>query len=238
MRQLLLCLGKNDPEAERRQRAPGQPGPASGPETGRDELAAGCERAATELDSNHSALQEFERPALPSQAPPGIDADQRTNEGVQPDLCGCGHRGAGYPPSHPWHYLPQGDNASPIPFERISPSEESGRWLHQELPKNVRRRLAALREMLKREEQQLLADRQRYEEIVARGADALSRYDREIAYGGNDGLARAATLALKFNHIRLGKGRVDWLTQEVHRLDAAELLFRPGTPAALKPTED
>lgn len=147
-------------------------------------------------------------------------------------------RRGSYGPSHPWHYLPQGDNASPIPFERIPPSEESGRWLQQELPKNVRRRLAALRETLKREEQQLLADRQRYEEIVARGADALSCYDREIAYGGNDELARAATLALKFNHIRLGKGRVEWLAREVHRLDDPGALFHPGSAGPSKPTED
>lgn len=72
-----------------------------------------------------------------------------------------------------------------------------------------------MHELLEHEEQQLAADREQYGEIIVHGAEALSRYDREIAYGGNNELARVSSLALKYNHIRLGLGRVTWLRQRL-----------------------
>lgn len=145
----------------------------------------------------------------------GADATQGLDEWVRAEVAGGTQKRGGYDPGHPWHYYPAGDNAFPVPFEQIPPCEDAGRWLERDLPKNLAKRTAKMRELLEREELQLAADRQRYEEIIAHGAEALSRYDREIAYGGNDELARAASLALKYNHIRLGLGRVTWLRQRL-----------------------
>lgn len=55
---------------------------------------------------------------------------------------------------------------------------------------------------------ELAERRDRYQSVVERGAEALSRYDREIAYGGNDELARASSLALPYNNIAWLSGRV------------------------------
>lgn len=145
----------------------------------------------------------------------GAEATRQLDEWVRAEIAGGTHRMGGYDPGHPWHYYVAGDNAPPIPFDQISPCEEAGRWLERDLPKHPAKRVAKMRETLNREEQQLAADRERYEDVIAHGAEALSRYDREIAYGGNDELARASTLALKYNHIRLGLGRIDWLRQRV-----------------------
>lgn len=119
-----------------------------------------------------------------------------------------------YDPGHPWYYLPQGDNASPIPFDDIPASEESGRAMDRELPKTPAKRVIALRAQLESEQRELEAARIRYQEVIDRGAEALSRYDREIAYGGNDELARAGTLALLFNQAAWQKGRVALLQRE------------------------
>lgn len=122
-----------------------------------------------------------------------------------------------YDPGHPWHYYWAGNGAEPLTFDEIPPAEDAGRWLERDLPKNPAKRLARMRELLTAETQRLAEDRRRYEEIVARGAQALSHFDREIAYGGNDELARASTIALKYNHIRMGLGRVRWLRDQVDR---------------------
>lgn len=145
----------------------------------------------------------------------GTEATRQLDEWVRAEIAGGTHRRGGYDPGHPWHYYAAGDNAPPIPFDQIPACEEAGRWLERDLPKQPTKRVTRMRETLKREEEQLAADRERYEDVIARGAEALSRYDREIAYGGNDELARASTLALKYNHIRLGLGRIAWLRQRL-----------------------
>jgi hypothetical protein len=115
-----------------------------------------------------------------------------------------------YDPGHPWHYLPEGDNARPIPVEDIEPDIDAGRYIEQELPKNPAKRAEKLRAMLAHERERVEEDKRRYQEIVERGAEALSRYDREIAHT-SDEMARATALSLKYNHIRYGMGRVAWL---------------------------
>ncbi|KAB2940445.1 MAG: hypothetical protein KJ057_17285 [Phycisphaerae bacterium] len=80
--------------------------------------------------------------------------------------------------------------------------------MERELPKARAKRIIAVRERLESERRELEAARARYQEIIDRGAEALSRYDREIAYGGNDELARAGTLALLFNQAAWRKGRI------------------------------
>lgn len=128
-----------------------------------------------------------------------------------------------YDPTHPWHYLPQGDGALPVPMNQIPTDEDAGGFLENSLPKNPKKRLERIRQMLGEEREHLAADKLRYVEVVERGANALSRYDREIAYA-NDEIAVACTLALKYRHISLGLGRIAWLEQQIEK-DAAGKLF-------------
>lgn len=116
--------------------------------------------------------------------------------------------GERYPPNHPWHYLGEGDNAPPVPFGSIPPAEDYGLSLERELPKPAAKRIIKARQLLEGERRGLEQTRLHYEDVIERGAEALSRYDREIAYGGNDELARAGTLALLYNQIAWRKGRI------------------------------
>jgi hypothetical protein len=131
-----------------------------------------------------------------------------------------GTRRESYEPSHPWHYFHAGDNAAPVPVDVIPLDADAGQLIESTLPKNRAKRTTALRELAEREQCQLDADKQRYADIVARGAEALSRYDREIAYS-SDALARASALALKYRHISLGRGRLQWIHNELRRLGAS-----------------
>ncbi|HKQ47578.1 MAG TPA: hypothetical protein VJZ71_05885 [Phycisphaerae bacterium] len=115
-----------------------------------------------------------------------------------------------YDPSHPWHYLAEGDAAAPVPVDAIEPDIDVGKFIERELPKNHVKRKEKLRTLLEQESQRVAHDKRRYQEIVERGAEALSRYDREIAHTGDE-IAVATALALKHNHIRYGLGRVAWL---------------------------
>ncbi len=130
--------------------------------------------------------------------------------------------GASYEPSHPWHYFHAGDNAAPIPVNEIPADPEAGRFIESDLPKNPAKRITRLYDLAERERQQLDADICHYADIVERGAEALSRYDRENAYS-SDALARASALALKYRHISLGRGRLQWIESELERLGASNL---------------
>lgn len=151
-------------------------------------------------------------PAAANAAPHPAPTIPPSHEPGSPDSAG-----SSYGPGHPWRYLPQGDNASPVPFEDIPASEESARAMERELPKPRAKRIIAVRERLESEQRELEAARLRYQEIIDRDAKALSRYDREIAYGGNDELARAGTLALLFNQAAWRKGRIACLEREHSR---------------------
>ncbi|MBK8270682.1 MAG: hypothetical protein IPK83_21200 [Planctomycetes bacterium] len=94
---------------------------------------------------------------------------ERLDEWVRAEVAGGTHRCGDYDPGHPWHYYVAGDNAPPTPYEQIPPCEDAGRWLEQDLPKNPAKRVAKMRELLEREEQQLVADRLRQEEVIAPG---------------------------------------------------------------------
>lgn len=117
-----------------------------------------------------------------------------------------------YDPGHPWHYYHEGDNAPPIPVEDIEADLDLGKYIERDLPKNRTKRAQRIREMLVTERHRVEEDKRRYQEIVERGAEALSRYDREIAHT-SDEMARATALSLKYNHIRYGLGRLAWLEQ-------------------------
>lgn len=115
-----------------------------------------------------------------------------------------------YDPGHPWHYYHEGDNAPPIPVDDIEGDLDAGTYLERDLPKNRAKRLAKMQLLLATERARVEEDKRRYQDIVERGAEALSRYDREIAHTC-DAMARASALSLKFNHLRWGLGRVAWL---------------------------
>ncbi|MBI1827334.1 MAG: hypothetical protein HY287_04035 [Planctomycetes bacterium] len=139
-----------------------------------------------------------------------------------------------YPPSHPWHYFHAGDNATPMPVESIEPSPDAGRWLAERLPKNKAKRTQKLRDMFVHEQEALAADKARYADIVERGAEALSRYDRTIAHT-SDAMAVATSLALKYTHVSLGLSRVAWLTSELERLSPGTLVSRSARSCATHP---
>ncbi len=119
-----------------------------------------------------------------------------------------------YHPGHPWHYYSEGDAAPPIAVEDIGPDLDVGRHIERDLPKNRAKRTARMRAMLAEERQRVEEDRRRYQDIVERGAEALSRYDREIAHT-SDEMARATALSLKYNHLRWGQGRLAWLESQL-----------------------
>lgn len=110
-----------------------------------------------------------------------------------------------YDPGHPWHYYHEGDAREPMPVDDIPPAPDP---VLPTAPRNPKKRLEFFRRALADQEQQLAQDKHRYRELIDNGPDALSDYDRNIAHDGNDELAWASAMALKFNHIRHGLGRV------------------------------
>ncbi|MCA9243652.1 MAG: hypothetical protein KDA32_06860 [Phycisphaerales bacterium] len=118
-----------------------------------------------------------------------------------------------YGPGHPWHYLERGDGASPVAADRIPAGDPEliGGFLERDIPKTPEKRDATIERLFVERSQQLARRIEGYEDVIARGVEALSRYDRQIAYGGDDELAVASTLALLFNQISYLKGEVAWL---------------------------
>lgn len=120
-----------------------------------------------------------------------------------------------YTPGHPWYYLKRGDGRPPLPVEQIPPADLPNESLPKKLPRAKEKRRAAFRQMLDEQRRQLKEDKLRYQELLDRGAAALSDYDRQIAHGGDDELAWASAVALKFNHISSGLGLLARLDRAV-----------------------
>lgn len=125
-------------------------------------------------------------------------------------------RGALYSPGHPWFYLPQGDGRAPIPLDEIQPNPLLASTFNEKLPRQPAKREQRLRDLLKSELAGLEADKLRYQEIVLLGAEALSDYDRTIAYR-NDEEAWAGSLALKYNHLCYRLSRILWLEEQLEQ---------------------
>ncbi len=153
--------------------------------------------------SESATPHEARQPAAAAPEPPRSSADEWSSKG--------------HDPSHPWYYYHKGDNAPPVPFESIPANEEARRAMGADLPKSAAKRAIKAREFLAIERKELEQARPRYEDIVARGAEALSRYDREIAHGGDDDMARAGSLALLYNQISWRRGRIAALVQHEPR---------------------
>ena len=122
-------------------------------------------------------------------------------------------RSSEYDPGHPWHYCERGDGADPLPLEAIPARTVNTEQFNVKWPKNAVKRRAMMQQMLAGQRAQLVEDEQRYQRLIEDGADALSQYDREIAHGGDDELAWASAISLKYNHISGARGRVLWLEQ-------------------------
>jgi len=116
-----------------------------------------------------------------------------------------------YDPGHPWHYYHEGDGAEPLPVAAIPARPTTLEQLGVKLPKTPAKRQALFQKMLSDQKQQLSEDEKRYQDLMDTGPEALSSYDREIAHGGNDDLAWASAVALKYNHISGGRGRLAML---------------------------
>lgn len=144
----------------------------------------------------------------------GEDAASTLDDWVRKVVADNGLHRDSYPPTHPWHYYHAGDNAAPINVEDIPPDADVGRFLERDLPKDRNKRRIRLEKLLEKEANALEVDKQRYKEIATQGAEALSRYDREIAHT-SDAMAVACSLALKYTHISLGLGRAAWLSAQL-----------------------
>ena len=70
-------------------------------------------------------------------------------------------------------------------------------------------------QMLTGQRSQLAEDEKRYQRLIEDGVAALSQYEREIAHGGNDDLAWASAIAIKYNHISGARGRIRWLERQL-----------------------
>jgi hypothetical protein len=127
-----------------------------------------------------------------------------------------------YDPGHPWYYYAAGDGLPPLDVDAIEPAKQSPD-LGIKLPKNPEKRDQQLRDMYEDAIRQLDADKQRYTELVAVGVAALSDYDRNIAYGGNDALAWASSVALKHNHIANALARVEHLEKLLEEIECGRL---------------
>ena len=119
-----------------------------------------------------------------------------------------------YDAGHPWHYLARGDGCPPPALADIPPAHCDGTFAGK-LPRHPSKRRAKLEELLKEEATHLAGFETRYSDLIARGVNALGEYDRTIAYGGDAELALASSVALRVNHIRHSRGRVQWLSSQM-----------------------
>ncbi len=126
-----------------------------------------------------------------------------------------GSPSASYDPAHPWHYYHEGDGADPLPVDAIPARAVTLEHFGVKWPKNSTKRRALMEQMLDAQQKQLAQDEERYQKLITNGVDALSRYDREIAHGGNDKLAWASAVALKYAHISGGRGRIRCLEEQL-----------------------
>jgi len=120
-----------------------------------------------------------------------------------------------YDPGHPWHHYHEGDAAEPPLLADIPARSTTESQVGTKLPKNPAKRRLLLERMADEQRRQLVEDERRYQDLVERGVEALSRYDRTISSGGNDEMAWATAIALKYSHICWGRGRVQWLEKEL-----------------------
>ena len=99
--------------------------------------------------------------------------------------------------------------------DQIPPADVRDEPFPRKLPRSKEKRRVVIRQMLDYQRRQLQQDKRRYQELLDRGPTALSDYDRNIVHGGDDELAWASAVALMFNCISGGLGRVGRLERAV-----------------------
>ena len=126
-----------------------------------------------------------------------------------------------YEPTHPWYYLNGGTPPEP---EAIGPADIAQAKLHNiHLPYSISKSLpdkqgvkrrAALPAALESARQMLAKTIARYRDVLARGPEALSAFDRTIAHD-DDRMAVASALSMMNNHIANEKAVVLFLEAEL-----------------------
>ena len=132
-----------------------------------------------------------------------------------------------YPEGHPWFYLFGG---KPTPAEKIIPRAEMqivGFYFEKRITKKNRR--ADLDRELEWAEKGLRQDIERYNDLLTRGTDAVSDYDKNIACGGDVKMAVAVALGLVHGHIMWDRSKVLCLRKELEKEGGGDgLLFDVG----------
>jgi hypothetical protein len=113
----------------------------------------------------------------------------------------AGYTSANYSPGHPWYYKLGGRILSVDEIEPMDVDASRETWVFsRKLPKDLKRRRKVMEESIKTNEAQLVKDIANYEDVVARGSDAVSDFDKRMGYGIE------TYLSLAHNHIRSDKG--------------------------------
>ncbi len=138
--------------------------------------------------------------------------------------------GGGWDPGHPCYYKHGGP---------IMPADQI--WGYRlELPHKLAKirigdkRKAMATDLLAKARESLKQTILRYEDVVNRGAEALSHYDRTIAFQ-NDDDALQGSLALIFNHICYDKGTIAVLCKELGEPATVEPSPATTDPAIVEP---
>ncbi len=109
--------------------------------------------------------------------------------------------GGGYEPSHPWYYKNGGRVLS---VDEIKPYPD---LVKSEKEKYANKKPEKLQELRKQFQLTLDKDIKRYQELVEKGDDAISDYDKKMGYGIE------TSLSLKHNHIAYNKSQLQAINE-------------------------
>ena len=161
--------------------------------------------------------------------------EAESDEDARPDLDTEEHPDtAGYPPSHPWYYKLGGE---PLPVGKIegrTAAQASAVYevaQNKPLPADPKARARKIEAKLASWRENLDHDIKRYEELVEKGNDAVSEYDRSFDDEDDEGRCTALhdALSLTHNHVSYAKGMIVALAKLLAETDG------PATEAAPKP---
>lgn len=142
----------------------------------------------------------------------------------------------GYSPGHPWYYKLGGKI---LTIDEIEPMD-----VDPEMFAYCRKRYKSASEMLAAHEASFAREAVLYNDLVARGIEAVSKFDRECAYGGDDQMAYCGSLSLVHNHLCYDKGYIKYIRENCQLADQTALIAvepkkpvsRPRTAAPATPS--